>query len=216
MTPPAGVILPLSPPWYLEETTGVCGPLQTGLPDAVALAWLSAPPVSPLNAPKVSAELARRSSALRLPTPLAVQVEEIAAVKPVPCLRLYSAVLKKSYYGYGYGYGYGKESRNPTDDEFNFAHLEFDYSGVRVPANQGSNLIEHFSEGKLRRLHRDIPAEEKAERVLTKTGLDPAEEILFDHKFGDHAEDFTLHAVNAGEDADAEAVFDHEHPEGLS
>lgn len=36
VTPAARTVLPLAPPWYVDEDAGLCGPLETGLPPTVA------------------------------------------------------------------------------------------------------------------------------------------------------------------------------------
>ncbi|MDR3515878.1 MAG: DEAD/DEAH box helicase [Azospirillaceae bacterium] len=54
------VVLPLTPPWYYDSTTGRCGRLITGLADRTLDALLSAPPLIPENAAGVRRELAIR------------------------------------------------------------------------------------------------------------------------------------------------------------
>src|ERR1041385_2083317 len=77
VAPPATGFLPFAPPWYVDESSATCGPLETGLADAVAAAWLTAPPVAPQQATAVSAELIKRAGTLGLPAPRAVEVEDI-------------------------------------------------------------------------------------------------------------------------------------------
>ena len=60
VSPVPTAILPLVPPWYLDEGTGACGPLDTGLPPAVAQAWINAPALMPDQAELLNEELARR------------------------------------------------------------------------------------------------------------------------------------------------------------
>ena len=176
--------LPFAPPWYVDEKAGTCGPLETGLPDGVALAWMSAPAVAPAVADQVTAEIAKRAEKIRLPTPRHVEVQTMGEAKPVPCLRLYAEVVAKNYYGYGY------HLREAMDEEVNFAHLDFDYAGVRVGMGASEQVVETFSDGKLRRIFRDLPAEQKAENVLLKAGLDFADAIIFDRQLGKLAEEF--------------------------
>src|SRR5262249_9653404 len=48
--PPATAVLPVTPPWYVDEADGTCGPLATGLRDEVAATWIQAPALSPQEA----------------------------------------------------------------------------------------------------------------------------------------------------------------------
>jgi len=182
--PQPTAVLPLAPPWYVDEGTGVCGPLETGLPDEIALAWLNAPPVAPAVAEQVTTEIAKRAPQVRLPTPRHVEVETVDRTKPVPCLRLYAQQVPKGYYGYGW------QPNQPAEEELNFAHLDFDYGGVRVGTESDDEVIEIFSDGKLRRIIRDLRAEEKAEDLLFKAGLEHADGILFGRRLGKLANEF--------------------------
>ncbi len=47
ITPAADLLLPLSPPWYIDSKNAVCGPLESGLPTALAYNLAIHPPVAP-------------------------------------------------------------------------------------------------------------------------------------------------------------------------
>src|SRR5439155_1241221 len=189
VTPPVTNLLPLAPPWYLDETSSTCGPLETGLADAVAGAWLAAPLVGPQQAARVSAELVKHSGTLGLPAPLKVEVEDVSDVRPVPCLRLYSAQLKARFYRYGWAADSPEEAE---EEEINFAHLEFDYAGSRVAPQEGGELLEHFADGRLRRVRRQSRLENKAERTLSNAVLQYAKHALFDYDFRKFANELTF------------------------
>src|SRR6185436_9355276 len=172
-------LLPLAPPWYLDETSGMCGPLETGLADAVAGAWLAAPAVAPDEAAMVSAELIKRAGTLGLPAPLQVELEDVSDVRPVPCLRLYSARLKRRYYRYGWAVD-RQDEENEKEEEINFAHLEFNYAGSRVTPREGGDALEHFADGRLRRVRRDSSLEQKVQTALVNIGLQCARYALLD------------------------------------
>ena len=191
VTPPVGEVLPLTPPWYVDEAAGLCGPLETGLADEVAMAWLSAPPVIPVQAAQVSAALVQRFGTLHLPPPQSVEIEEQSAVKPVPCLRLYSRKVEVNSYRYG-SYKHWQRDETELDEELNFVHLDFDYAGERVSTENADTVLETFADGRLRRLVRNLPEEEKAENVLLKAGLDRAEAIVSDRRLGDLATEWTV------------------------
>jgi hypothetical protein len=82
-------VLPLSPPWYVDEEQACCGPLETGLSAEAAIAWLLAPKLSPEQSPLLSQELPERAVA-SLPLPVKIEIETCRRRPPVPCLRLVS------------------------------------------------------------------------------------------------------------------------------
>src|SRR6266516_667281 len=191
VTPPGTALLPLAPPWYLDETSSTCGPLETGLADAVAGAWLAAPLVAPHQAAAVSAELMKLAGTLGLPVPLKVEVEDVLDVRPVPCLRLYSAQLKPRFDRYGWA-AVSPEEEEEEEEEVNVAHLGLDYAGSRVTPKEGGDLLEHFADGRLRRVRRQSRLENKAERTLTDAGLQFARHVLFDYDFRKFASELTF------------------------
>jgi SNF2 family DNA or RNA helicase len=186
--PPAARVLPVSPPWFVDDTNGECGPIETNLPPDVAAAWLSAPPVSPEDAQIVATEFAGRQSQFALPSPRPVEIEERARVEPAPCLRLYSTRLKNRFYNYGWA----PDDDGERDREQSFARLDFDYAGVRVEPHGANHLLENYSDGKLRRMRRDPAAENKALHHLTKIGLQPAKYVVTDVNLGSHADAYTF------------------------
>jgi superfamily II DNA or RNA helicase len=168
MTPAAGVVLPLSPPWYVDEQESCCGPLETGLPPDAAAAWLLAPKLSPEQSPLLSQELPGRVKAT-LPLPLKIEVETVPPAPPVPCLRLVSSDRPQEF-------TYFDEDQA---EQCHLAHLEFDYSGCRVTSESKQTLIEQFADGRLRRITRDLNAELAARAKLEEIGFADADEIYF-------------------------------------
>lgn len=186
--PPVTDILPLSPAWFVDETTAECGPLETTLPAAAAAAWLMAPAVSPDDVSTVAAGFANAAAALALPKPREIEIVDLPGIKPTPCLRLYSARLKNNYSGYGWM----RTADGAADRELSFARVEFDYAGAKAGSDGWLPVLEHYDEGKLRRLRRDKSAENKALRWLKQLGLQPAEEIIFDLNLGSHSSAWTF------------------------
>jgi superfamily II DNA or RNA helicase len=164
VTPPAGHILPLIPPWYLDESSATCGPLDTGLPSAVAHAWINAPTLKPDDAEIIGEELARRYPELQVPAPRRIEVETVTNLKPTPCLRLYSQTIVQNRFAY-------RSAREPDTLDLNLARLEFDYAGQRVAFNSPITLIEQLSEGKLRRIQRQPKIESLASVQIRKLGF---------------------------------------------
>ncbi len=174
ITPPASTVLPLHPPWYFDEATRECGPMETGMPDSVAAAWQLAPRIRPGSAHLVSEAIAQRHPSLKLPVPVQIKVEEITGLAPIPCLRLYSTLLKPRY---SWGFSGIQEK------EFNFASLEFDYGGRRVTGDDPT-VICTTEKDILHRLIRDVSAEAEARKLLSCNGFVPADTQIFEHQLG--------------------------------
>lgn len=180
--PPISKILPLTPLWYYDQTTSECGPLEIPLPPRAAAEWLNAPPISPEEAVLVASEFDQEHR--ELPAPVAVEIQNVKKVRPVPCLRLFSVQLKEMYFRW-----------NPSGERermTSLAALEFDYGGNRVKSDSTGPLIENFSDGKLMRIPRSPSVEQAARRLLEKAGLLPATNVLFDVTLGTHAKDLAF------------------------
>ena len=191
VTPRATFVLPLVPPWYLDEAAGSCGALDTGLPPAVAHAWFNAPTLKPDQAEVLGEELVRRYPDLQVPAPRRIEIETVTDLKPVPCLRLFSHSVSQQSYGFHYGRSRGAETL-----ELNLAHLEFDYEGQRVLPLSPGNLIEQFSDGKLRRIQRNHKSEKANYGLLCECGFQAAESLFYNYRLGKHATDFALPDAN--------------------
>ena len=208
VTPGATTILPLAPPWYLDEGTGSCGPLDTGLPPAVAEAWFNAPILTPNESELLSEELVRRYPEMQVPAPRRIEVETVTNVKPVPCLRLFSQKVSQQNYGYYYG-----RSRGAETIDLNLARLEFDYEGQRVQAGAAAAVLELFSDGKLRRVTRHQKTEMLAYARLAQCGFGEASEQFFKYRLGKNAGALTLSRMRtrgliSARDAQPELVAD--------
>jgi superfamily II DNA or RNA helicase len=165
---PAAAVLALSPPWYVDEEQGCCGPLETALPAEAAAEWLLAPKLSPEQSSLLSQELPARAMA-SLPLPLKIEIETLPATPPVPCLRLETTDRPEQF-------TYFDEDQ---PEQCHLAHLEFDYHSCRVSAKDQQLVIEHFAEGRLRRVQRDLGAEQAARDKLAAIGFQDADEVYF-------------------------------------
>ncbi len=167
VTPPA-LVLPLSPPYYVDEKEAHCGPVQTGLPPEAAAAWLLAPKLSPEQSILLSQQLPACAVA-SLPLPARIEIEAVPEAPPVPCLRLVSSERPEEFTFFD----------EDQTEQCHLAHLEFDYSGLRVPCQNQQELIEQFSAGRLRRITRDFRAERAARSKLEQIGFSPADQIYY-------------------------------------
>ncbi|MGO8699622.1 MAG: SNF2-related protein [Limisphaerales bacterium] len=165
---PEAAILPLSPPWYVDEKEGLCGPLETGLPPDVAAEWLFAPKIAPEQSHLVWQQLPERQIA-GLPLPAKIEIEIMAAAPPVPCLRLSTTQRPQSYTYFD----------RVEPEAMHLAHLEFDYAGVRVSPRSPQPLCDQFENNRVRRLTRDLNAERAVLRVMDQMGFDRASAIYY-------------------------------------
>jgi superfamily II DNA or RNA helicase len=165
---PAATVLALSPPWYVDEEQGCCGPLETTLPPEAAAEWLLAPKLSPEQSSLLSQELPGRATTA-LPLPLKIEIETAPAAPPVACLRLESTDRPEPF-------TYFDEDQ---PEQFHLARLEFDYNGCRVSAKTQQVVIEQFADGRLRRVQRDLRAEEAARAKLAAIGFQDAVAVYF-------------------------------------
>jgi hypothetical protein len=85
LAPPA-MLLPLSPAYYVDPSTGAAGPIDvTGVPDDFVHAWIRGGRV----APAAAASLARRLASARLPVPApAPRVRRIREIDAAPTMIL--------------------------------------------------------------------------------------------------------------------------------
>lgn len=182
--PPATeLITGLTPPWYVDEGTSVCGPLESGLSPQLTRMWLSAPSVAPLESADLAEVLAQQNAPL--PLPQKIEIVELPRTAPGPRLRLFSAELRRR--SRPYSWGIGQRAGAFT----HFARLEFDYDGRRFEHANGAATMEWFADGQLRRLHRQTNAEQGFAERIRAAGLKPAREVLLDLHPDKHNADFT-------------------------
>ena len=192
VTPRPTQILPLAPPWYLDEGASSCGPLDTGLPPAVAEAWFNAPTLTPDQAELLSEEMVRRYPDLHVPAPRRIEIETVSDLKPVSCLRLFSQKVSQQNYGYYYG-----RSRGSETVDLSLARVEFDYAGQRVPPGLPGAFIEQFGDGKLRRIQRQGKIEAQEYQRLLACGFVEAQNQFYNYRLGKNANALTLPDANA-------------------
>ena len=146
--PPLDAVLGLVPPYYVDVTAGLAGPLDLGLPETIAARLAAAPTVSATEAAAVAVALEQRLKAIRLedrvPLPKPAQKTELRAIAPVPRLELLLAPVRiKPQYSW-----YAREARNRGSFQLPLARLAFDYAGEVVPAHAAAQMLERL-EGEL-------------------------------------------------------------------
>jgi len=162
-SPPAEVALPLSPPWYVDPSAHLLGPLKPDLPAEHVKLFLSCPPVAPEVLPRFL-EGFREVAAAALPAPQPLKVER-RRVPCVPRLVLASGPLPNPY---------GTPER--TVDT---AALEFRYGEAVVPATDKAPQTSRYRDGTLQVLARDPDAERRAGRRLADAGFVPLGRLAY-------------------------------------
>ncbi|MBI1397276.1 MAG: helicase SNF2 [Betaproteobacteria bacterium] len=155
---PVSCVLPLSPPWYVDQTSGDCGPLETGLAPRVGYLLALVPPIQPGEAAVARMALEKRLPPGAVPMPPVARETDVTDVRPVPCLRLETVEVEH------------RGVRGPLGTE-NIARLRFDYAGTRV-GPQDPGIVRQMRGGELRRVHRDAEAEKRFHETLRAEGLE--------------------------------------------
>jgi superfamily II DNA or RNA helicase len=157
------VVLPLQPPWYLDATRTRCGPLDVGLPPALAHALLSAPALNPEQAAIARTRLAQQLKSNEVALPRALESVSGDRIAPVPHLHLLVAPVAL---GGGMRRQFGAE-RVPIPA----ARLSFDYAGLHVEAGDRRPLLTRVVDGKAVSIARDRAAEHAARAALDDWGF---------------------------------------------
>ncbi|AGG90798.1 MULTISPECIES: DEAD/DEAH box helicase [Rhodanobacter] len=138
--------------WYVQPAQGRYGRVDG---DLHLLDRLPHAPV--LQPPQVAALRQRlQRGGTTLPEPIDRGPVEVVRERPVPVLRLRSVTLRK-WAGKSHDIG--------------IARVDFDYAGVRLPPATRKHAVERsLHEGRLREIHRDLPAEQQAVQLLEQLG----------------------------------------------
>ncbi|MEO8166575.1 MAG: hypothetical protein ABI619_14390, partial [Betaproteobacteria bacterium] len=178
--PGADMVLPLSPPWYVDAKSRACGALDTGLPAAVVELLAQAPEVAPEHAAIAREALAAGPNAADMPLPVVPDLVDRRDVVPVPCLRLLTMQVFEGF-----------RSRYRSRDEYlDIAALAFDYAGVRA-GRDSPGMLTGFKDGAVLRIKRDQAAEKQAHAALTGAGFVKVMNVapFYPHS---HKQDYTL------------------------
>jgi superfamily II DNA or RNA helicase/uncharacterized Zn finger protein len=160
-TPEAQVTLPLTPPWYIETLTGEMGVLEPSVPPERVTMFLQCPPVSPENLEQFR-EAFEKLGDLPAPKPLEIKREQS---KLQPRLTLYSEPYK-SWPG-------------AAETMVDSAALEFVYGSTVIPATTRDETLNHYHDGVLRILERDIKAERAASHALSQFDFTPVKRMYY-------------------------------------
>ncbi len=163
------IIVPTSPPWYIDTEQGVCGPVESGQPADVAEILLNIPPVE-LDCSDAAIEAVRRQLPDHVPPPARL-THVRRQVEPALLLRLKSVKLA-SRWGYR------------SQEHRHVAELWFDYDGRLIPCGETDGPVRTIRGDRVIDYARDRAAEQRAQEALAAAGLLPASE----HELGDQGE----------------------------
>jgi superfamily II DNA or RNA helicase len=166
---PGLLLLPMSPPWYLDPDTGDCGPLETGLDDREAGVLAAAPVVAPESVDALEKAARERFKGRSVHLPKSPERRRSASEMPVPRLRLRSIDLAASSVGRYWGI-----QRPP--EWTHHAALDFEYGGTSVDPRDRAPVLRRVEQGVLVEVERQPEAERTAIGVLEASGFRRAAE----------------------------------------
>lgn len=177
------VALNAEPPVYVDEASGVIGPVQLGLPPRLACQFLAAPAIPRTQLEEVSRRLSQRLPELHhglLPVPPAAAV--LIDEDPRPVLRLKRGHVGASYYYY--------HTKSEQPGPAGVASLGFRYGGFDIDPTQRASRLELFQGGQVYAIARRQAKEKQARKRLTDAGLVDARRAfpMLDYR---HATDLT-------------------------
>jgi hypothetical protein len=85
ITPAADLLLPLSPPWYIDSKNAACGPLESDLPTVLAHKLAIHPPVAPEQRDQVHQTLVEAWPDASLPPLHRPDLKPRRGSGPCPC-----------------------------------------------------------------------------------------------------------------------------------
>ena len=200
---PLDAVLGLAPPYYVDVTAGLTGPLDLGLPDAIAARLAAAPSVNAAEAAALAVALEHRVKAIgladRVPLPKPAQKTELRATAPIPRLELLLGPVRiKPQYSW-----YAREARLHGSFQLPLARLAFDYAGEVVPAHAATQMLERLEGELLILTPRDGKVERAAFERLGTLGLKGIKDSLLETG-REHANDMLI--APGGEQSPYEAL----------
>ncbi len=171
--PEPGMLLPLSPPMYLDTGTGECGHLQSALPAALISEIAALAPIPPETAATRLEQLGKAHPALNLPARLVIDHVDPSGAAPIPCLYLTTRI-------------------NEWGDTVDLARLTFDYLGVELDRHSPCSRL---GDNRVICVKRNIKAEQACVKRLDRLGL--REDDDWNEEAGD---DCFTHRLDAGYD----------------
>jgi superfamily II DNA or RNA helicase len=166
---PGLVLLPLSPPWYLDPESGDAGPVETGLGDREAGLLAAAPAVAPETVPLLNQAVASRLKGHQIPLPPEPPRRREKLERPQARLRLASVDRAASSVNRYWGL-------QGVPDWAHYAVLDVLYRGTAADPRDPTPSVRRVEDGALVEITRDSATERAYLDRLQELGFRPAGE----------------------------------------
>lgn len=171
------VIVPTSPPWFIDLEANQAGPIETGQPSAVAEILLNMPAVELDCDAEVMQSVAKQLPG-DVPGPVCLTHEK-RSVKPLPVAKLYT---KKMAQRWGHR----------TPDECHIIELWFDYDGKKTAYSSDPESIRVIRGERVIDYDRDLEVEREALHAFEEADLTPLVEHRLSELYDFEMQMFTL------------------------
>ncbi|MDH3327358.1 MAG: DEAD/DEAH box helicase, partial [Gammaproteobacteria bacterium] len=155
------IILPTIPPFYLNELTHECGPLEIDVPKKALSLMQKAPRVSMEELSSVTERLAQVIE--NIPTPASIKIKNKSGIKPIPYLHfcLFEPE-RKNFNPYLYGYEFKPKP---------VVEIKMDYDGNKTSLFEKGVELSYQQDDQFVKLKRDLQAEKKCFDQIEKIPL---------------------------------------------
>lgn len=168
--PPAALVIPCNPPWYIDPASRCAGPvIHPQMGPEVLRHFCQLPPVGAAEQPVIAKAMQRLLPDIPKPSLAVVQEAPVIDVAPRPVLRIGMAMTDRIASHRGY---MGYRSTSGLQVEYELALLSFAYGSFNVQPGGESAYLQDAS-GNLVYLKRDSKKEQKWIRAAAKYGFLP-------------------------------------------
>lgn len=198
-------VLPVAPPWYVDEGASQCGPIEASLPPDAAAMLTTMPAVSKDEAGLLAIELARRLPDQKAPLLRAASAIRRITGPPTVRMRLSMSRLVSDRPAFGYGYGPRDE---PAGLEVILAAPSLDYGGELVPLLPSGETVSRRRGGELVVVERDVEAERAVSAELRRSDFHLGRGWQSGHRLTAEQRDSFLHHAYGDESRMVSIVSD--------
>jgi len=193
-TPAASIVLPTTPPLYLDMDKNVCGNTDVSIPETVLDVLLKTPPIAPEEIDNVCKKLEALN--IRLPPPDKLIVKNQKIIPPTALLTL--TIHNESMTSYLSDVAVKKRS-----DVEPIIQLKLDYQGNIIhPSDEATKFIERDG-NTLTQQSRDLKTEKKMVALLRSFGA-----VLFTEEYGKVDIEADTYVLPCSADKEAERWVD--------
>jgi SNF2 family DNA or RNA helicase len=165
------IVLPTTPPWWLNTQTMQCGALATGIPDHLASILVNSPAIPSEIMTEVTETLKQRLPEVNLPEPQSLTTQHLDRVPPNPILILQEIAVNLN--------DHWKRRDDASVNLLASAQIAFEYHGIRVLDYVTNLNISRRKDNTRYTTQRDLQQEaDFIQTVMTHTDLSRVE-LLF-------------------------------------